>query len=73
MHEELASERRNRHEDFAKMEQKMSDKVEEGVKSEQLARQQAQKEIMKGLKNEENARQKVQNDLAVPFRKECRT
>ena len=45
----------------AKMDQKMSDKMEEGVKSEQLA---------KGLKNEENARHKVQNDLAVPCWKE---
>ena len=61
MHEEFALERRNRHQDFGKMDQKMSDKVEEGVKSEQLA---------KGLKNEENARHKVQNDLAVPCWKE---
>ena len=38
MHEEFASERRNRHQDFAKMEQKMSDKMEEGLRSEELAR-----------------------------------
>ena len=49
MHEEFALERRNRHQDFAKMDQKMSDKMEEVVKSEQLARQQAQNEKMKKM------------------------
>ena len=43
----------------------MSDKMEEGVRSEQQAIQQAQNEIMKGLKNEENAKQMVHKDLAV--------
>ena len=43
----------------------MSEKMAEGLRSEQQARQQAQNEIMEGLKNEENARQVVQKDLAV--------
>ena len=43
----------------------MSPKMEEGFRSEQQARQQAQNEIMKGLKNEESARLLVQRDLAV--------
>ena len=40
----------------------MTDKMEEGFRNEQQARQQAQKEIMAGLENEENARHMVQTD-----------
>ena len=47
------------------MEETLSAKMEEGVRSKQQARQQAQNEIMKGLKNEDNARQLVQRDPAV--------
>ena len=65
MQEEFAAEKDSRREDYTKMERKMSAKMEEGFRSEQQARQQAQNEIMKGLKNEENARQMVQKDLAV--------
>ena len=65
VHEEFESERSSRHQDFAKMEQKMSDRMAEGFRCEQQARQLAQNEIMKGLHNEEHARQMVQKDLAV--------
>ena len=50
-------------EDYNKMEQAMTAKMEEGFRNEQQAREQAQKEIMAGLKNEENAREMVQIDL----------
>ena len=65
MQETFATERNTRLGGYTKMVQKMSGKLEEGLRSEQQARQQAQNEIMKGLKNEENARQMVQKDLAV--------
>ena len=65
MHEEFASERRCGHQNFAEVDQKMFNKVEEGFRTEQQDRQQAQSEIMKELRIEENARQMVQKDLEV--------
>ena len=43
-------ERSRRQEDYKNMEETMSAKMEEGFRSEQQARQQAQSEIMQGLK-----------------------
>ena len=65
MQDGSAAERIRRQEDYKNMVETMSGKMEEGFRSEQQARQQAQNEIMEGLKNEENARQLVQQDLAV--------
>ena len=45
MQEEFAAERNSRLKDYTRMEQKMSAKVQEGLRSEQHARQQAQNEI----------------------------
>ena len=63
--EDFATESLRREDDYNKMEKTMTAKMEEGFKSEQQARQQAQSEIMQGLKDEENARQMVPKDLEV--------
>ena len=59
----FATESCRRQEDYKKMEEAMTTKMEEGFRNEEQARQQIQKEIMAGLKNEANVRQMVQNDL----------
>ena len=43
MQQEFAPERNSRHKDYTMMEQKISAKMEEGLRNEQQARQQAQK------------------------------
>ena len=43
----------------------MSDKMEEGLRCEQQAKQLAQNETMKVLRNEQHVRHTVQKDLAV--------
>ena len=63
MQDGFAAENRRRQEDYTKMEEAMTAKMEEGLRNEQQARQQAQNDVMAGLKNEENARQMVQTDL----------
>ena len=52
MQDGFAAERIRRKEDYKNMEEMMSAKMQEGFRSEQQARRQAQNEIMKGLKNE---------------------
>ena len=63
MQDGYAAESRRRQEDYNKMEEAGTAKMEEGFRNEQQARPQAQKQIMAGLENEENARQMVQIDL----------
>ena len=55
MQDGFSAESRRRQEDYTKMEEAMTAKMEEGFRNEQQARQHAQKEIMLGIKNEENA------------------
>ena len=57
-------EEQSRRKDCTMMEQKMPAKMEQGLRNEQQARQQAQNEIMKGL-DEESATQMVHKDVAV--------
>ena len=59
----FATESCRRQENYKKTKAAMTAKMDEGLRNEEQARQQTQKEIMAGLKNEANARQMVQNDL----------
>ena len=63
MQDGFATESCRRKEDYNKMEEAMTAKMEDGFRNEEQARQQTQKEITAGLKNEANARQMVQNHL----------
>ena len=63
MQDGFATESCRRQEDYKKMEEAMTTKMEGGFRNEQQAGEQAQKEIMDGLKIEENARQTVQIGL----------
>ena len=65
MHDGFAAESLRRQEDYRNMQKTMTAKMEEGFRSEQQARQQAQSEMMKGLKDEENARQEEMKSLKI--------